>query len=47
VRELEAAIRDYLAHHNQNPKPFAWAADADSILKKIARFCARTYDSGH
>jgi len=47
VRELESAIRDYLAPHNQHPKPFAWTADADSILKKIARFCIRTSDSGH
>jgi transposase len=47
VRELEAAIRDYLTHHNQNSKPFTWTADADSILKKIARFCMRTSDSGH
>ena len=47
VRELEAAIRDYLPLHNQNPQPFAWTADADSILKKIARFSMRTSDSGH
>jgi len=47
VRELEAAIRDYLALHNESPKPFTWTADADSILKKIARFCLRTSDSGH
>ncbi len=47
VRELESAIHDYLVQHNQNPKPFTWTADADSILKKIARFCLRTSDSGH
>ena len=47
VRELESAIRDYLAHHNHNPKPFVWTADADSILKKIARFCMLTSDSVH
>lgn len=47
VRELESAIRDYLTHHNQNSKPFFWTANADSILKKIARFCMRTSDSGH
>jgi len=47
VRELEVAIRDYLAHHNESPKPFTWTATADSILKKIARFCLRTSDSGH
>ena len=46
VREL-AAIHDYLAHHNQSAKPFAWTADPDSILKKIARFYMRTSDSGH
>jgi transposase len=47
VRELESAIRDYLAYHNQNPKPFTWTADADSILKRIQRFCMRTSDSQH
>ena len=47
VRELESAIRDYLARHNENAKPFAWTADADTILKKLARFCVRTSDSGH
>jgi transposase len=47
VRELETAIRDYLAHHNQRPQPFIWVANADSILKKIARFCIRISDSGH
>ena len=47
VRELESTIRDYLTHHNQNSKPFSWTANADSILKKIARFCMRTSDSGH
>ena len=47
VRELESAIGDYLTHHNQNSKPFTWTANADSILKKIARFCMRTSDSAH
>lgn len=47
VRESESAIRDYLVCHNQDPKPFDWTADADTILNKIARFCMRTSDSGH
>jgi transposase len=47
VRELESAIRDYLAHHNENATPFTWTADADTIQKKLARFCMRTSDSGH
>ena len=31
----------------QDPKPFAWTADADSILDRIKRVCERTSDSGH
>ncbi len=37
VTELEAAIHDYLAKHNQNPVPFVWTATAKAILKKTAR----------
>jgi transposase len=29
VPELEAAINDYVAHHNTNPKPFIWSAPGD------------------
>jgi transposase len=47
VRQLERAIADYLAEHNQNPKPFVWTADADAILDRIKRVCERTSDSGH
>jgi len=45
--ELESAIRDYLAIHNENPKPFAWTKSADEILQSITRFCMRTSESGH
>jgi transposase len=37
VSQLEAAIQDYLDHHNADPKPFVWTADAANILQKIAR----------
>jgi hypothetical protein len=47
VPDLERAIASYLAEHNQNPKPFVWTADADSILDRIKRVCERTSDSGH
>jgi transposase len=47
VAALEAAIREYLEHHNANPKPFVWTADADLILNRIKRVCERTSDSGH
>jgi transposase len=47
VAALERAIEDYLAEHNNDPKPFVWTADADSILDRIKRVCERTFDSGH
>jgi hypothetical protein len=47
VKALEKAIHDYLAYRNQNPKPFVWTADADSILKKVGNVCQRINDSGH
>ena len=37
VDELEAAIHDYLEHHNADPKPFSWTASAANILEKVAR----------
>lgn len=41
VASLEKAIREYLDHYNENPKPFVWTADADLILGKIQRLCER------
>ena len=37
VKELEAAIREYIAVHNKNPKPFVWTAKAHDILAKVMR----------
>ncbi len=42
VPELEAAIREYIDAHNENPKPFVWTRTADQILASIARFAQRT-----
>ena len=42
VPELEAAIREYIDVHNENPKPFVWTKPADQILASIARFAQRT-----
>lgn len=42
VKELEAAIHEYIAVHNQDPKPFVWTRNADEILASIARFAHRT-----
>ena len=37
VPELTAAIEEYIAVHNQNPKPFVWTAKANDILQKVIR----------
>ena len=41
VAELEAAIHDYLDHHNGAPKPFVWTKKASVILEKEARARAK------
>ena len=34
---LVAAIDEYIAQHNEHPKPFIWAAIASGILEKVKR----------
>jgi transposase len=47
VAALEAAIREYLEHHNASSKPSRWTADADLILDRVKKVIERTSDSGH
>ena len=47
TKELETAIRSFIQSHNRNPKPFIWHKTADQILDSVARFCARTLETGH
>src|SRR5215471_2346656 len=47
IRSLEKALLDYLDQRNKDPKPFAWTADADLILGKVARLSKRISNSGH
>jgi len=47
TQQLEAAIRQYLEHHNTQPKPFLWSKSADDILNALAKYCERTNDSRH
>src|SRR5215472_732581 len=47
VKELETAIKLYLATYNADPRPFVWVKTADQILKSIERFCLRTSLAGH
>lgn len=43
VAELVAAIEDFLAVWNENPKPFVWTATVDSIVAKLNR-CRQTLE---
>ena len=42
VQQLETAIREFIAAHNQQPQPFRWTKSADQILASIARFATAT-----
>jgi len=35
--ELISAIKEYIAVHNHDPKPFVWTAKANDILQKVIR----------
>lgn len=37
VKELEAAIREYIDVHNEVP-PFVWTRTADQVLDSMARY---------
>ena len=45
TRALEAAIMQYIAVGNVDPKPFVWTKTADEILAGVERFCRRISDS--
>jgi len=47
VKELCRKIDAFVEHYNQNPKPFAWTATADSIFEKITRLCKRISGTPH
>jgi transposase len=47
VRELNADIRDWLEHWNENPRPYVWTKTAEQILDTLAAYCKRITDSGH
>jgi transposase len=37
IPDLIGAIKDYIAVHNKDPKPFVWTAKANDILQKVIR----------
>ena len=47
VRELEKDIKDWIAHWNEDPKPYVWVKSADQILDSLARYCERISEAGH
>jgi len=42
VRELKAALMEFVDATNEAPKPFVWVKTADEILRKIAKVCSIT-----
>jgi transposase len=47
VRQLNKDIRDWIAHWNENPRPYIWTKTAEQILDSLTRYCARINASGH
>ena len=47
VRELEAAIKEYIAVCNENPKPFIWTKSANDILESLKTYCTRCSGTEH
>jgi transposase len=45
VVQLRTAILEYLAVHNEEPKPYRWIKTADEVLASIARFATRTLEA--
>jgi transposase len=43
VEDLIAAIEEYVAEWNENPKPFVWTATVESIVEKLKR-CRQTLE---
>lgn len=47
VAALERAALRYIDTRNENAKPFAWTADANTILGRVAKNRATSFSSGH
>jgi hypothetical protein len=41
VQALEADIRDWVEHWNENPRPFAWTKTAEEILNSLAEYLSK------
>src|ERR1700678_3068006 len=47
VQALEADIRDWIEHWNQNPRPFAWTKTAEEILNSLAEYLSKISGGAH
>ncbi len=47
VQALEADIRTWIEHWNDDPRPFVWTKTADEILDSLAAYCQRISGAGH
>ncbi len=47
VQVLEADIRTWIKHWNDDPKPFVWKKTADQILDSLARYLQRISGAAH
>jgi len=45
VKELIAAIEEFIKQPNADPRPLRWTKSADDILASIDRFCRRTLEA--
>jgi transposase len=46
VKALEADIRGWIEHWNDDPRPYVWVKTADQILASLARYCERVSAAG-
>ncbi len=47
VQALEADVRDWIAHWNEDPRPYLWVKTADEILDNLAAYCTQINVSEH
>ena len=47
IQALEKDIRDWIAHWNDNPRPFNWTKTADAIFERLASYLQRIPGAAH
>ena len=47
VQALEADIRQWIEHWNEDPKPFAWVKTAEEILNSLAEYLSKISGGEH